>query len=303
MSGIRPMSAAELLGVSARTLRGWERRFGYPKPRRSAAGHRQYDLAELEPLRQALLESHSVSSAIELARDRGAWSSSPARLLDAFGRFDEEAAYRVMEESLGVRSVERSVEEVLIPAVAMAADRSGWETEHQLAFRWATGWLSAARRAVASANGLGRVLLFDSSGRFDAESLRAQALELGVRRAGVHTVLLASTLPAGRVTSTVRLLGPTAVVFCGGEAKPEVVERLVDAVRQAGCSATLFEMGESLPLAESDGICPLGSTVVEAVGRLKAHLQSLSEERSRARPAVALHLASEAREPASAHGR
>jgi hypothetical protein len=43
MSGIRTMSAAELLGVSPRALRDWERRFGYPKPRRTPAGHREYD--------------------------------------------------------------------------------------------------------------------------------------------------------------------------------------------------------------------------------------------------------------------
>jgi MerR family transcriptional regulator, light-induced transcriptional regulator len=281
------MSAAELLGVSARTLRGWERRFGYPKPRRTAAGHRQYDLAELEPLRQALLESHSVSSAIERARERGPWSSSPGRLLDAFGRFDESGADRVMEESLAVRSIERSIQEVLLPAVAMTADRSGWETEYQLAFRWAAGWLSAARRAVASANGSGRVLLLDSAVRLDIESLRAQALELGIRRAGVNTVLLASGLPAGRVAATIRLLEPVAIVLCGGRPEPEVVERLVESVRQADSEAALFEQGESLPLGAENGICSLGSTIVEAVGRLKAHLQGLSEQSLAVSPAAA----------------
>ncbi len=48
MSGIRTNAAAELLGVSPNTLRSWERRFGYPKPRRTSGGHRQYDLVELE---------------------------------------------------------------------------------------------------------------------------------------------------------------------------------------------------------------------------------------------------------------
>ena len=47
MSGIRTNAAAELLGVSPNTLRSWERRFGHPKPRRTAGGHRQYDLGEL----------------------------------------------------------------------------------------------------------------------------------------------------------------------------------------------------------------------------------------------------------------
>ena len=77
MSGIRTNAAAELLGVSPNTLRSWERRFGY-KPRRTQGGHRQYDLAELESLRRALLETHNISSAIELARQRGEAPARPA---------------------------------------------------------------------------------------------------------------------------------------------------------------------------------------------------------------------------------
>ena len=123
MSGIRTNAAAELLGVSPNTLRSWERRFGYPKPRRTQGGHRQYDLAELESLRRALLETHNISSAIELARQRGEGPSSPSRLLDAFDHFDEQLADRIMEESLAVRSVERTVEEVLLPAIEQADER------------------------------------------------------------------------------------------------------------------------------------------------------------------------------------
>ena len=151
MSGIRTNAAAELLGVSPNTLRSWERRFGYPKPRRTQGGHRQYDLTELESLRRALLETHNISSAIELARQRGEGPSSPARLLDAFDHFDETVADRILEESLAVRSVERSVEEVLMPALELAYEREGRDAERELGSRWATGWLYAARRVVAPA--------------------------------------------------------------------------------------------------------------------------------------------------------
>src|SRR5215210_1333561 len=125
VSGIRTNAAAELLGVSPNTLRSWERRFGYPSPRRTAGGHRQYELSELEALRRALLETHNISSAIQVARQRGEGPSSAARLVDAFDRFDEMTADRVMEESLAVRSVERTVEDLLIPALEFAHDRNG----------------------------------------------------------------------------------------------------------------------------------------------------------------------------------
>ena len=58
-----------MLGVSPNTLRSWERRFGFPSPRRSAGGHRQFELTEIESLRQALEETHNVSSAISIARE------------------------------------------------------------------------------------------------------------------------------------------------------------------------------------------------------------------------------------------
>ena len=137
MSGIRTNAAAELLGVSPNTLRSWERRFGYPKPRRTQGGHRQYDLAELESLRRALLETHNISSAIEVARQRGEGPGSAQRLLEAFDRFDDTLADRFLEESLSLRSVERSVEEILLPAIELAAGRDGREAEHEFGCRWA----------------------------------------------------------------------------------------------------------------------------------------------------------------------
>ena len=36
MGAIRTNAAAAMLGVSPNTLRSWERRFGYPEPRRTA---------------------------------------------------------------------------------------------------------------------------------------------------------------------------------------------------------------------------------------------------------------------------
>jgi MerR family transcriptional regulator, light-induced transcriptional regulator len=279
MSGIRTMSAAELLGVSARALRDWERRFGYPKPRRTPAGHREYDLAELEPLRQALLEAHSVSAAIELARQRGTWPSSPARLLEAFREFDEALADRVMEESLTFRSVERSVEEVLLPALVMAADRVGWDAERQFAFHWATGWLFAARRASPPADHTQTVVLFDASTHLSVDTLRVQAVELGLRRAGMHTVLLRCTLPQCRVTSALRRVEPMALVICGGEVRNGTVERLMHAVRQAECSAPLYAVGGPPP--DTEAISPLGPTSVEATRQLKSYAVKRSELRPR----------------------
>lgn len=204
MSGIRTNAAAELLGVSPNTLRSWERRFGHPKPRRTAGGHRQYDLGELEALRRALLETHNISSAIEVARQRGEGPTSAARLVEAFDRFDDTLADRVMEESLAVRSVERSVEDLMLPALELVRDRDGREAEYEVACRWATGWLHAARRVVPAATRAEGILLFDSSSRLDLESLHVQALELALRRAGFRVLLLSMSLAQERLARDAR---------------------------------------------------------------------------------------------------
>jgi DNA-binding transcriptional MerR regulator len=260
--------------VSPNTLRSWERRFGYPQPRRTAGGHRQYELVELEALRRALLETHNISSAIEVARQRGEGPSSPSRLLDAFDHFDEAQADRVMEESLAVRSVDRSVEEVLLPAVALAERRDGREAEWELACRWATGWLYAARRVVPDPSRQQGVLLFDSSERLDHESLSVQALELAVRRAGFRTLLLSFDLPPERVARAMRAVEPAAFVFCGGEATLEVLGRLVYTVRQVGSAAPVFEYREAMPVAGEHAIPSLGATPTEAANRLKQYVDT-----------------------------
>jgi DNA-binding transcriptional MerR regulator len=97
MGAIRTNAAAAMLGVSPSTLRSWERRFGFPEPRRSAGGHRQFDPGEIEALRAAFHETQNVSSAIALARERGAGPASPSRLRGALQRFDEDEADRVLE--------------------------------------------------------------------------------------------------------------------------------------------------------------------------------------------------------------
>src|SRR4051812_21472166 len=179
MSAVRTNAAAAMIGVSPSTLRAWERRFGFPAPRRTAGGHRQYDLGQIEALRAAFEATHNVSSAVAIAQERGRGPSTPSRLRSAFGRFDEVEADRILEESLAVRSIERTVEEVLLPAVeALAAgDAAGPPSaEYGFAWRWASGSLAAARRVAPPASRETGVVLFDASAPQAVDALHAQAL-------------------------------------------------------------------------------------------------------------------------------
>lgn len=279
MSGIRTNAAAELLGVSPNTLRSWERRFGYPAPRRTTGGHRQYELGELEALRRALLETHNISSAIQVAQQRGEGPSSAARLLEAFDRFDDSLADRFMEESLALRSVERSIEELLLPAIELAEDRESREAECEFACRWATGWLHAARRVAPPASRDEGVLLFDASRHLGSGLLHVQALEVGLRRAGFRVLLLSVALAQDRVTRAMRALNPAVLVLCGEGATLDSVGRLVYSVRQTGSRAPLHEYRWAMPVSGGHNVPSLGSTPTEAVRRVRALVDAPAQER------------------------
>ena len=281
MSGIRTNAAAELLGVSPNTLRSWERRFGYPAPRRTSGGHRQYQLAELEALRRALLETHNISSAIQVARERGEGPGSAARLLEAFDRFDDVLADRFMEESLALRSVERSVEELLLPAIEMAEERDAREPEWEFGCRWASGWLHAMRRVAPPATREEGVLLFDSSRRLGHDQLHVQALELALRRAGFRVLLLSVATAQERLTRAMRALDPAVLVLCGSGATLDAVGRLVYSVRQTGSRALLHEYRGSMPVRGGHNVPSIGSSPGEAVRRVRAMVEGRGEGRGR----------------------
>jgi DNA-binding transcriptional MerR regulator len=276
MSGIRTNAAAELLGVSPNTLRSWERRFGYPAPRRSQGGHRQYELGELESLRRALLETHNISSAIQVAQQRGEGPGSASRLLEAFDRFDDALADRFMEESLSLRSIERSVEELLLPAIELAEDREGREAESEFACRWATGWLHAGRRVAPPATRDEGLLLFDSSQHLGSEMLHVQALELALRRAGYRVLLLSVALAQERLTRAMRALDPTLLVLCGSGATLDSIGRLVYSVRQTGSQAPLHEYRSSMPVTGGHKVPSLGDSPTEALRRIRGAIEGPS---------------------------
>jgi DNA-binding transcriptional MerR regulator len=268
LSGIRTSAAAELLGVSPSTLRTWERRLGYPQPRRTPGNQRQYELTEIEALREALQQTGSISAAVEIAQRRGRGPTSPARLLAAFDRFDEAAADRELEESLAVRSLERSVEEVLLPALEMAAHRPENAAELEAACRWATGWLHAARRLTAPAARTEGVLLLDSGSQLGVEAVYVQALELFLRRAGLRVLLLSADLAEKRFRNAMRALRPVAVVLCGAGARLDVVGAPLRRVLGEPGGARLYGYRTARLVEGRRGVPVLGSSPAEATETL-----------------------------------
>ena len=271
MSGIRTNAAAELLGVSPNTLRSWERRYGFPTPRRTVGNHRNYELVELQTLRDALAETGNISSAIELARQRQAAPASDGSLQSAFESFDEAAADRAIEESLALRPLERTVEELLLPAIDQLAADPDREPELEFASRWATGWLHGARRLASAASRPAGILLLDASGGHDAEEVHTQALDLALRRAGFRVLVLSNELGDERLERALGALEPTALVICGPAADTPGAVRLVRKIRELGFDAPLFGFRASGLIG--DAVPSAGQSPSEVTGMLNADLR------------------------------
>ncbi len=271
MPGIRTNAAAEVLGVSPNTLRSWERRYGYPVPKRTVGNHRNYELVELQTLRDALAETGNISSAIELARQRQAAPATDDSLLTAFEGFDEEAADRAIEESLAVRPLERTVEELLLPAIDRLAADPEREAELEFAARWAMGWLHGARRLASRASRPAGILLLDSSRGDEAEAVHAQALDLALRRAGFRVLMLSDELREERMERALGALEPTAIVLSGPGADTPSAVQLVRRIREAGFDAPLFGFRASGLIG--DAIPSVGERPSEVTGMLNADLR------------------------------
>jgi len=271
MPGIRTNAAAEVLGVSPNTLRSWERRYGYPKPKRTVGNHRNYELVELQTLRDALAETGNISSAIELARQRQSAPASGGTLLTAFESFDEGAADRAIEESLAVRPLERTVEELLLPAIDELAADPDRDAELEFASRWATGWLNGARRLASAASRPAGILLLDSCPGQNAEQVHLQALDLALRRAGFRVLVLSNELGDERLERALGALDPTAIVLCGPGADTPGAVRLVRKIRELGFDAPLFGFRASGLIG--DAVPSAGASPSQVTGMLNADLR------------------------------
>lgn len=269
MSAIRTNAAAAMLGVSPNTLRSWERRFGYPMPQRTEGGHRQFELTEIEALRQAFSETHDIASAVSIARERGEGPSSPARLRSALQAFGQDAADRLLEESLTVRSVERTIESVLLPAIESMGAGS---PERAFAGRYATGWLAAATRVAPSASREEGVLIFDASHPGEMDALYVQALELFLRRSGLRVLTLPVRLDAERVGAALRALRPGAIVLAGAGATADELSRLVYASRLAEPGVDVFDYRGALPETGACTVKRIGPSPSAAAEQLRERL-------------------------------
>ena len=264
----------------------WERRFGYPKPQRSAGKQRLYTYAEITALRDALAEGLSISSAVSVARD--AHGADAYALLRALCSFRGDEADRAMEASLALRSVGRSLEEVLLRATETIRRRHGDRSAvFAFANAWSEDWLHRVRRLVPPLAPRGRVLIGDASApQLDPARTYLAALEVCCARSGIESLALpirAST----RLREAVSAVQPDVVVIGGSDALNDDVARWAYQVRMVVDEAPFLlyqrEIGSSTPYAQARA---LSDSPVEANGELVDLIDGRADFAGASRPLV-----------------
>ena len=230
MRYLKTSEAAALLNVSPNTLRAWERRFGFPKPQRSPGKHRLFTHGEVAALRDALQEGLSISSAISRARE--GLVADTNSLLGALVSYERERADGAIEAALALRSVDRSVEEVLLPTLDEISRRYGTESAAwAFAAQWGSDWLRRAKRLAPPPVRSVSIVVGDASrDELDPDAPYLRAFELLCVRAGIDLLSLSARGVAG-IGDAVAVHRPNLVVVAGGHLDDDTVARWAYAIR------------------------------------------------------------------------
>ncbi len=218
---------AELVGIRPATLRAWERRYGFPRPARSAARYRLFsdvDLAWVRWVRDRIREGVLPRQAVWLAlrrREAGLAPLAPAdpspesakeELLAALMAFDGNRTAELLRHLSAHTSPERVVREVLLPAVAAVgaeweAGRATVSQEHfasQIALRYLSSLLQGPLPAGPG------VLCACAPG--EQHQLGLLYVAAAARLRGGHVVYLGADTPAPSVLEAVERVRPRVVV-------------------------------------------------------------------------------------------
>jgi MerR family transcriptional regulator, light-induced transcriptional regulator len=269
MRYLKTSEAAALLNVSPNTLRAWERRFGFPRPQRSPGRHRLYTHGEIAALRDALLDGLSISSAVSRARE-GLGADTNA-LVGALNSFDATRADAAIEGALALRSLDRTVQEVLLNSLDEIVRRHGTESvQWAFAARWGNSWLRRAQRLVTAETQTATVVLGDASrDELDPDAAYLRAFELLAMRSGVRVMGL-SVRGVANMSEALATHRPDAVVIAGGALSDDAVARWAYAVRLATgpLPIAVYRRGPQRARVRTTGAMMLASTPGEAARQI-----------------------------------
>lgn len=241
-------------GLRPATFRAWERRYGFPKPRRLPGNQRLYsdqDIAAIRWLQRRTGEGLSISHAIRLLLDRlaegivhppAAGSPEPGRptaalsddLTRALLTFETGAAEAVLSEAFAMYRVEDVCLAVIAPALV------------EIGEHWHRGEISVATEHFASSfirrklfalintyeTGRGRGLVFAGCAPDEWHEVGLLMLALFLVRHGIRLHYLGPNLSADGLAETLRHHRPDLlIVSATSDESADRIGELADAIQ------------------------------------------------------------------------
>ncbi len=226
-------------GITADTLRAWERRYGLPMPERTPGKHRlysSYDIETVKWLMKRQSEGLSISHAVELWRKQIASGADPLadsakqavmptnRLnleatrsdwVNACCQFDTLKAEQILNEAFAVNSVELTCAEVMMRGL------------HEIGELWLKNRVSVQQEHFASAIAMRRLeaLMNAAPAPSHPESILAACppnewhafptllLSLFLRRRGWNVIYLGANVPTDHMEETIDSVHPKLVIL------------------------------------------------------------------------------------------
>ncbi len=273
-------------GVSADTLRAWERRYGLLEPQRSEGGFRLYGPADerrVLAMRTLLSQGLSAAEAATLARAGGdhpraeepAVAISPdlaaERLRTAWERLDGADAQAAVDETLTRLTLDAALVGVILPALRTLGER------------WRTGEVSVAQEHFATNLVRGRLLGLARGWGLGAgpqavlacppaelHELGLISFGLALHERGWRIAFLGANTPIETIAETATETSPELVVLSA--VTPEPLRESAAAIRRlaAAWPVAIGGAGASGQLADELGTRNLAGNPVEAAVRLAA---------------------------------
>lgn len=181
---------------------------------RSEGGRRLYAQVEIAALREALHRGLAIESAVSVARDSHAADASA--LVAALEAFGARGADDVIDGSLALRTLEETIDQVVLPALRRILSRDGaTSTAWAFAVSWAEDWMLRARRLAARSGADGTVLIGDATvSSLDPLRPYAHAVLMCCARLGLSATMLSTGAPK-HAAEMVAALRPDVLVVVG----------------------------------------------------------------------------------------
>ncbi len=227
----RIQAVAEMTGISAATLRAWERRYGVPMPKRTSSAYRVYSdrdveivrvvrqlcdagMAPSQAAREVLARRRAVAPSTQDRGDDGElFHLASSRILEATASFDSERIAAAVQRALYLGPSVTVFERVFSPTLATIGER--WRlgsmsiAQEHIAARIIGDALRLMLRAAQPSTGEQRVLLACFADEEHVIPLYGIALRFA--EWGFKTVMLGAKTPPGALRDAIAAVHPDIV--------------------------------------------------------------------------------------------